>query len=431
MIPIRDVLFASRLRAVLAVVLLLVAALGGAVAAGVLGAPSVTGVENRFDGVNDTATTIESSIRVSNPNPVGANLGGVTVDYAVGMNDVRMAEGTKHGVEVASGESNVTLATRMNNERIPAWWVSHVKNGEHTDLAVHAQVRSETVGQSFDAPTITRDVDTDIISQFNSTETRAIRSERPLAPDPIVYVNETSAEWDSVTDERTPIRIAFEVYNPHSYPLVISELGYGVAMNDVAVGNGTTERGYAIPAKSSETVVTTVAIRNGELDEWWVSHLERNQVTDLRIDFHAEFDLGGGGTVRVPLDPLTYERTIETDIFGTKSTNASAAASGSTAGDESSTATPGNDSSGASDGATDSSDGSTDASDTTQTSESDDGGLIGGDGEGTASPTAAPTPDGGSGESAARTSTDEPTDAGSSEPTASETTTDDGGLLAV
>jgi hypothetical protein len=48
-----------------------------------------------------------------------------------------------------------------------------------------------------------------------------------------------------------------------------------------------------------------------------VTHLERNQVTDLRIDFSARIDLAET-TVRIPLDPLTYTETIETDIFGTK-----------------------------------------------------------------------------------------------------------------
>ena len=442
MIAIRDVLFANWRRTALVAVLLLAAVLGGAAATGALGAPAVTGVENRFAGVNDTSTAIESTVGIRNPNPIGVTLGGVTVDYAVGMNGIRMAEGVKRGVAVDSGESNLTLATRMDNEKIPGWWVSHIENGEHTDLAVHAQVRSKTVGESFDAPTITRDVDTDLISQFNSTETRAIRSERPLAPDPIMYVNETSARWGAVGDNRTDIELTFEVYNPNSHPLTVSELGYDVSMNDVAVGNGSTERGYVIPPNSRETVEATVTIRNEKLDEWWVSHLERNQVTDLRIDFHAKLDVGQLGTVRVPLDPLTYNRTIETDIFGTKPADEPTATPESSGEGDSSDG-------GASTAAEPTDDGST-ATGTESTSD----GLLGGDDAETSSPTAAPTPDdsgetttsesatgteteGGTadgtstgattaGTTSAGTSTAEATSTGTAP---AETTTDGGGLL--
>jgi LEA14-like dessication related protein len=432
MIDIRDLLFSTRRRAVLALCLLVFGAVGAAVAAGVLGVPSVSGVDNRFAGVNDTTTTIESTIHVENPNPLGVTLGGVTLDYAAEMNEIRMAEGRKRGVAIRAGESNVTLTTHMKNEKIPAWWVSHVRGGEHTDLTVHARVRSRTAGQGFDAPTITRDVDTDVISQFNSTETRAIRSERPLAPDPIVYVNETSARWGPVTDERTPIRIAFVVYNPNSAPIAVSELGYDVSMNAIAVGNGTTEREYVVPPKSTRTLRTTVYIENGNLDEWWVSHLERNQITDLRIDFHAKLDVGSGGTVRVPLDPLTYERTIETDIFGTKGDASDR--------DASATSTPTADSAGSGgDSTTTDADGSTtddagsttdDAGSTTDDagSTTEDGLLAGGDGTATPGGTAAPTPETAS-ETATETTSEAPTE--TTPETTPGTTTDDGGLLGV
>jgi stringent starvation protein B len=134
-------------------------------------------------------------------------------------------------------------------------------------------------------------------------------------------------------------------------------------MNDVAVGDGTSESGHVIPAESTETIETTTYVRNDRLDEWWVSHLERNQVTDLRIDFHARLDLSGQ-TVRVPLDAVTYTETVETDFFGTKpTTNATADDEGETD-DSAATAT------------------ATEPERATATpAENDDGGLLGGDTE--------------------------------------------------
>lgn len=44
---------------------------GVAVAVEFLGGPAVEGVGNRFGGVNETTTVVETDVLVSNPNPVG------------------------------------------------------------------------------------------------------------------------------------------------------------------------------------------------------------------------------------------------------------------------------------------------------------------------------------------------------------------------
>ncbi|WP_396612981.1 LEA type 2 family protein [Haloferax sp. S1W] len=323
----------GRIRIVLVALLVVVGGLGGAYAMGILGAPSVDGIDNRFAGVNETATVIETDVRVSNPNPISATLSGISVDYSVSMNDIRMANGSKAGVSIGKGTTAIPLRTTLANERIPDWWVSHIQNGEHTDLAVNATVTSSTLGQSFEAPEITRPIDTDLLSAFNSTETREVNADAPVVSDPVLYINETRAEWGETTEEQTALDLTFVVHNPKSYPVAITELGYGISMNDVTVGNGTTESEYVIPAKSTETIEATTYIDNENLDEWWVTHIERNQTTDLRIEFDAKID-AAGSTFTVPLDALTYEKTFETDIFGNKGdseTGDSTAANGETA----------------------------------------------------------------------------------------------------
>lgn len=320
----RSLLFGSKLRIAATLVTVLAASVGGAVFAGILGAPSVVGVENRFGEVNSSTTVVETELVVNNPNPLGVNLGGVTVDYAVEMNGIRMAGGKKEGVAVESGNSTLRFATEMDNRKIPGWWASHVRNGEHTDLAVRTTVRSKTLGRSIDAPPVERSIDTDVLSAFNSTEPRPIDADQPVVSDPMLWINRTGASWGAATEAWTPIEIEFVVYNPKPWAVPITELGYDITMNGVDVGEGRTDETYVIPPGSTETIRTTVVIDNANLDEWWVSHLERDQVTDLEIDFYATVDLSavGGGTVRVPMDGLDYTERFETDVFGTRNETA-------------------------------------------------------------------------------------------------------------
>ncbi|MFB6255698.1 MAG: LEA type 2 family protein, partial [Haloplanus sp.] len=122
---VRRLLSTTQRLATLAVVAVVVLA---GIAFLVLGQPTVAGVDNRFGDINETTTVVGSDLQVRNPNPIGATLGGLTVDYAIDLNGIRMATGTKKGVTIDQGRSTVPMTTNLANERIPTWWVSHIRN---------------------------------------------------------------------------------------------------------------------------------------------------------------------------------------------------------------------------------------------------------------------------------------------------------------
>ena len=347
---------ASTLKAAVAVLGVVSITIGGAWAAGIIGAPSVVGVDNAFGPVNESTTTIESEIVVNNPNPFGVRLGGLSVDYAVEMNGIRMATGGREGLGVnASSNTTIPVTTLMDNDRIPPWWTSHVENGENTTLVIDASVHSDLVGREFN-PQIERTINTSLISGFNSDEDRPIEVDRPAAPNPVLWLNSTSGSWGEVTNETTEIDTQFELFNPNPTPVAVSEIGYEIRMNGVTMGEGATDSPVTMAPGELETVRATTAIQNENLDEWWVSHLRNDQTTTLEVEFYARVDLSafGGDTIEVPLD--TIERTIETDIFGERDGSsgnetatpagegtATPTPDGTTAPTESGTSTPGGD----------------------------------------------------------------------------------------
>jgi LEA14-like dessication related protein len=309
---------ASKLKILIIVVGVVTLSIGGAWTAGLIGAPSVAGVENRFGDVNGTTTTIESEVNVHNPNPVSLRVAGLTIDYAVEMNGIRMATGGRDGVKIEQqGNSTIPLTTEMANEKLPAWWASHVRNGENTSLVIDASIRSELLNRTYE-PQITRSINTSIIAAFNSDEEQPIEANLPAFSDPALWLNSTSGSWGHVDDETTEIDMAFDLYNPNPAPVVITNLGYEIRMNEVVMGAGSTDTSTAIAPGSQETVYATTRLENENLDDWWVTHLQTNQTTQLEVEFYAQVDFSaiGGGTKRIPLD--TYEQTIETDMFGTK-----------------------------------------------------------------------------------------------------------------
>lgn len=345
---------------------------GGAVAAGVVGVPAVQNFDNEFTNVTDSTTAIGTNIEVQNPNPIGASFLDVSGEYTVTMNDVRMANGSTGEIEMPPGNSSIALQTTMDNDRIPEWWTTHVNNDEQTTVRVNATVESDFLGRSVPVKQ-NRTIETDILSSFNSTETREVNADRALVEDPVMYVNETRAHWGETSGARTGIVVDFYIYNPKEYAIPLSELRYTIDMNDVRVGKGENSDPAVLEPNELTRVRTVTYIDNSKLDDWWVSHLERNQVTDVVIDFEASAEVSGTD-IDIPLDGMTHRETFETDVLGSKGDTAP-------------------------DGANDS-DGGTNGSDGTGTNDSEDAGT-------TTEPGTTTTSDDGSGGDDGTTTTDD------------------------
>ncbi|WP_075936940.1 LEA type 2 family protein [Halosegnis longus] len=368
----KTLLFGSKLKVAVTALVVVAGSVGGASALGVIGVPSVGTVDNSFGPVDDETTVINTDLVVVNPNPIGVRLGDSRIDYTVRMNDVPMASGNKSGLQIGSGNTTLAFSTRMDNSQIPPWWASHVRNNETTVVTIDANVSASLLGQRSTQLTQEREIQTDLIGQFNSDETRPVSGpDNPLIENPFLYVNATRAQWGTVTDAETPIAMEFDAYNPQTQPYTITSVGYNVTMNGIPVGDGVTERPYVIEGETTETIETTPTIDNSRLDDWWVSHLENEQVTDLRIDFYARVELPTGNTIRVPLDELTYERTIETDIFGTNGATNETTGDGGTP-----TPTPTDDEQTPADDGTATPTASPTGTDTPTATPTDDGGLL-------------------------------------------------------
>jgi LEA14-like dessication related protein len=326
-------LVGSKLRIAATALGALVVAVGAAVALGAVGVPSVESVDNEFGDVNDTTTVVVTDLTVQNPNPVGTGFLDASATYTIRMNDVRMAEGEKGELALDPGENEVRLETYMANQRIPDWWVTHVRNDERTEVLIDAQIRSGAVGRSVPVERTER-INTSMIARFNSTETREVEGDNAVFSDPMLYINETGGSWGNVTESETPVNTAFVAYNPKSVPYTVTQIRYEITMNGVTVGEGTSDREYVIEPQTSEEIATRTVIRNENLDDWWVTHLRNDETTELRIEFAATIQAedptsltGETVSLDVPLDAITHEETIETDILGSEngSENESAA----------------------------------------------------------------------------------------------------------
>jgi LEA14-like dessication related protein len=286
------------------------AGVGGALATGVLSpeAPSVESVENEWGEVTEERTGIRTNVVVNNPNGVGIP-GVAGVSYDVAMNDVTVASGSSGSLSLSPGENEVTLETHIDNEKIPAWWASHINNGEQTTLSVRPSVNVGPLSKRLSAEN--RTFETDMLSSFDSDESQSVE----VGGQTLMTVERTEASWGEATANETPLQFAGTVSNPNGAPVSFSKIGYEISMNDVTVAEGTTDEGVDIGANSTETIRVDAALDNRKLDEWWVSHLQNGEKTTLDVQVFAAVERENG-TERVPLPFLSERVVFETDVLG-------------------------------------------------------------------------------------------------------------------
>jgi LEA14-like dessication related protein len=202
---------------------------------------------------------------VTNPNPIGVP-GVIDIEYMVSLNGVPVGEGVKEGVGLSTGQDEIELVIPIDNQQIPAWWVTHVNNGEQSTLALEATVKGP-FGVSFDLPKQTRSFETVIIQPLETDEGRDIS----LLGKPVFTLGERTAEWGEATAETTPLAVSTDVKNNHGCEVIPDSVGYVVTMNGITVGEGEDRSVFTAAFGATDTFVINADLDTQAFDDWWVS----------------------------------------------------------------------------------------------------------------------------------------------------------------
>jgi LEA14-like dessication related protein len=140
-----------------------------------------------------------------------------------------------------------------------------------------------------------------------------------VAGEDLLVVSSRSASWGEATAERTPVRFGVDLQNVHDRPVELDGTEYRIAMNDVVVGEGTTEDGIRLEPGESGTFVVAASLDSARMQEWWVSHLRRGETTTLSVEVYGVVE-DDGERERLPLSAFDTELRFETDLLGDGST---------------------------------------------------------------------------------------------------------------
>jgi len=253
-----------------------------------IGKPEIRGITHEWGEVTSSTTEVITKIKVYNPNPVSLPLKDVLTE--IYMNDVKMGEGSALKAEIEpNSESAVVISTKLENGRIPEWWVSHIKNGEKSTMDVRGNLVFDLKVTEFRYPVeLSNSIETDILAGLSSDTPQKV-SAGPLT----LRIKSVKSHWGEVNEDYTEIITQAAIHNDNLVPIPITKFRYSVEMNGIKLADGSSDVATVIQPKSEATLTFVTKIDNKMLDEWWISHIKNGEKTKVKIVLQPVIEVAG------------------------------------------------------------------------------------------------------------------------------------------
>ncbi len=125
----------------------------------------IRSVNSRWGNVNDKWTEIVTTADVYNPNTFPINV--ISFDYTIRMNGILVGNGSEYlnTVIPPKSDAKLKLVTKIMNDRLKDWWVTHIKNGERTKVEIDIKPKVKVAGReiSFTLTKQTFEIRTDFL----------------------------------------------------------------------------------------------------------------------------------------------------------------------------------------------------------------------------------------------------------------------------
>lgn len=319
---------------------LLIAGIAGLViAAGSAGYIATTfekpsfGIIDKGDWGNVSEETIEvkSKAWINNPNPVGLSVGFIDLKYEAEANNMSIASGNVKDVTLGTGNNTKTFETSLNQGKIPDFWVSHLKNGEKSKIAVPITV--ETPVKSFSIVAFTKTIETDLTEKIeNNLDSMEGTYEGPGVEKsrngitaevrPELEVREIKASWGNISPQTTETNIDIKIHNPNAYAVPTPSFAGNATLNNITVAEWSAnavplttlaENGMIAPGET-ENLRFKVGLQNEKMDEWLETHVRRQEYTEADIKARMIFEFNND-KYNVPAGGLKCQFNVQTAIL--------------------------------------------------------------------------------------------------------------------
>jgi LEA14-like dessication related protein len=237
--------------------------------------------------------------------------------YRVVMNGVVVGEGTtEEGIELAPGESGTVRAdAALDTPKMQAWWVTHVRQNETTNLSVEVYGLVEKDGERRRLPLNVFDrrlrFETRILGDGETTAT-PVPSDGTGAQYATPEVLGTDSRWGAVREDTTEVVTTVSIDNPNGEAytdLLTLTVDQRTRIGEVVVAENTS-RVDELPTGVGNVTVTAPK-QHSTVPRWWASHVNNGERSRVRTTVTGVADVG---LTTLPVALPDRNGTVETDV---------------------------------------------------------------------------------------------------------------------
>jgi len=263
--------------------------------------PRIEYVKNSWGEVNEEYTEMVTKVGVHNPLPVPLPVKDIKIE--IFMNGIKMGQGSAVKADIGANTiSDVVISTKIDNDKIVEWWVSHVKNNEVTNVDVKGKTILDILSiTQFDYPVeYSSKIKTQILDSMGFKNIKKFGG---------LLVEGVNAKWDDVSKDHTEMKV--NVKFKTSSPIRIVKLRYYIELNGIKLADGVDNVNKDL--ESSKNVEFSVYIDNSKIPRWWVSHIKNGERSVGKIVIKPVVEIAGS-EYKIPL--IEQSINLKTNMFG-------------------------------------------------------------------------------------------------------------------
>jgi len=236
-------------------------------------------VDNQWGEVTEESITVQSEAKINNP----ATTFQSEMDADISMNGFQMASTTTSEETIEEGSSTVTVESQISRENIPEWWVSHIENGEESEMKVE-------LSGDFSKGDLSVNPSTEQNRRFQTDIRRSIRMQlKGFEGDKargLITVDNTNAEWGTVNQQQTEIILKLPVTNNHpTEEIPVTDFSGELRLNEILLLDWESDQdSYIIAPGETQTIEVQAYINNQNVDDWLASHIQNGESSDYEIE---------------------------------------------------------------------------------------------------------------------------------------------------
>ncbi len=258
--------------------------------------PEVRSVTHQWGELTSETAEIITTIMVYNPNPFVLPVKRVQTELF--MAGIKVGQGQSQRLEMKTeGEFPINVSTLIQVEKIPAsMWVEHLKQGEVSEMLLVGAVVFDLIITEFTFRFSPRreTLQTNLLGHLESILRKAEATEIAPFGENVPFrmaIRSISARWGEVTEERTELMLAAQVYNDSAFPITISRALAEATLNEMPLGDGRLAEEYQLLPNSETGVEIILALNNELMVELFMPRIENGEKAIFSLKASFVFDL--------------------------------------------------------------------------------------------------------------------------------------------